>query len=227
MPSFCIQNHAADAFRAPICCQTTTKATTEPARMPQALQNSIPAWSELEEGVAGSSNRDENGKENESGKGDNGGQDEPVPAEVEAALNKLDYTLAVFSSLMKQVEHERIDGTGRGPLSTRGTMENQKGDDKDDCEQMALGLSKYLPLLAVDEGVEVVRRIMNWEMRRKKMRLGLSTLLMDELLVHDIARRVWKHKGDKVETEVIKPAYDAAQERQGFQGGCTVADRGL
>ncbi|KAK4172928.1 hypothetical protein QBC36DRAFT_304080 [Triangularia setosa] len=160
-----------------------------------------------------------------------------LPVGLEDKFVSLEYALAVLRSLMTLAEKDRDDhGFSLGPLSNKGTVEMQKNSDDLDCIDMASMIvrrakSTWNPTEAGD-----IREMLMAEKRRKGRmgRSNSSDRLLEELLVHDITRRItpfYKRgamKGLVMNLDdqflnfmmvkgAIWPAYEAARERQGFK----------
>ncbi|KAK0665684.1 hypothetical protein QBC41DRAFT_378989 [Cercophora samala] len=160
-----------------------------------------------------------------------------LPPDLEEGFVSLDYALAVLRSLMTLAEKDRDDhGFSLGPLSNKGTVEMQRGSDELDCVQMTAMIVHRAKSTWDPARPNHLREMLMVEKRRKgRMGRGNSSdRLLEELLIHDIARRLapiykhstWRHASLNVDRQspdfmtvrdAIWPAYETARERQGFR----------
>ncbi|KAK0712193.1 hypothetical protein B0T21DRAFT_352435 [Apiosordaria backusii] len=150
----------------------------------------------------------------------------------------LEYALSVLNSLITLAAKDRSDhGFGLGPLSNKGTMSMQQTSDEQDCIEMASMLITQAKSSHKLPKADDIREMLTTEKGRKGRIMGRGTSsdrLMEELLVHDIARRMaemykydvmnnmWRIlEGQFLDFDRVKvtiwPAYEAARERQGFK----------
>ncbi|KAK4196290.1 hypothetical protein QBC40DRAFT_300400 [Triangularia verruculosa] len=160
-----------------------------------------------------------------------------LPPDLEEKFVSLDYALSVLDSLMTLAEKDRDDhGFSLGPLSNKGTVAMQGNSDKQDCIEMtAMIIGKAKRTWKPIEADDIRKMYMVEKTRKGRMGRGNSNdRLLEELLIHDIARRVAPSyqpqpagalslKLDNLFPDfdllqdAIWPAYETARQRQGFK----------